>query len=51
MIYLSMPEGGNIMRPPMVSGIAFILIGIVWVSPRTKEIESLITHYDLYRMS
>lgn len=33
MIYLSMPGDGNIMRPPMVSGLAFILIGVVWLSP------------------
>lgn len=35
MIYLSMPAEGTIMRPPMVSGIAFILIGIVWVNPKS----------------
>lgn len=34
MIYLSMPGGGAIMRPPMVSGIAFILIGLVWLNPK-----------------
>ncbi len=33
MIYLSMPGDGSIMRPPMVSGLAFILIGVVWLSP------------------
>lgn len=34
MIYLSMPGEGVIQRPPMVSGIAFILIGLVWVNPK-----------------
>lgn len=33
MIYLSMPGEGVIQRPPMVSGLAFILIGVVWLSP------------------
>jgi uncharacterized membrane protein len=33
MIYLSMPGDGSIIRPPMVSGLAFILIGVVWLSP------------------
>ncbi len=34
MVYLSMPGDGSIMRPPMVSGIAFLLIGIVWLNPK-----------------
>lgn len=34
MIYLSFPEGGNIMRPPMVSGLAFLIIGGVFLSPK-----------------
>ncbi|QNR22817.1 hypothetical protein [Croceimicrobium hydrocarbonivorans] len=35
MIYLSIPSEGVIMRPPMVSGVAFILIGLVWLNPKT----------------
>lgn len=31
MLYLSFPEGAQAMRPPMVSGIAFILIGGLWL--------------------
>jgi|GEM_PF-1364772 len=34
MIYLSLPnEAHDLMRPPMVSGVAFLLIGLVWLSP------------------
>ncbi len=36
MIYLSFPEGGKMMRPPMVSGIAFLIIGGVWLSPSSR---------------
>lgn len=34
MIYLSFPAGGGIMRPPMVSGLAFLIIGGVFLSPK-----------------
>lgn len=34
MIYLSFPEAGGIMRPPMVSGIAFLVIGGVFLNPK-----------------
>ena len=34
MIYLSFPASGGVMRPPMVSGIAFLVIGGVFLNPK-----------------